>query len=337
MSDTPNLLRRQLLVRCAGALAAFVASPGLSLADEGQVETRKIRFVHAPSICTAPIYLAEELLRSEGIHEVEYLPLGTRNGPLAVGEGRGDFVMWDTPGLIPHLDAGQPIVLLAGVHGGCYELFAHERVRSIRDLKGKSVAIWFVGGGDYILLSSMFAYVGVDPRQDVKWLTGGNTRNAMELFVSGRADAFLGFGQEPEELKERKVGHVIVNTAEDRPWSQYYCCMLAANREFVHRNPVTTKRVVRAILKSADLCAAEPQRAARFLADKLYEPRYRIGFNVVKGLPYNRWRDSDPEATLRFHALRLHETGLIKTEPNQLVARCTDWRFLNELKKELKA
>jgi NitT/TauT family transport system substrate-binding protein len=94
---------------------------------------------------------------------------------------------------------------------------------------------------------------------------------------------------------------------------------------------------MRAILKSADICAADPQRVARFLSDKLYEPRYQIGLNVMKGLPYNRWREADPEATLRFHALRLHEAGMIKTEPNQLVSRSTDWRFLNELKKELKA
>jgi NitT/TauT family transport system substrate-binding protein len=57
----------------------------------------------------------------------------------------------------------------------------------------------------------------------------------------------------------------------------------------------------------------------------------------MKELPYRRWRDANPEDTLRFHALRLYEVGMIKTHPNKLIAQGTDWRFLNELKKELKA
>ena len=35
-------------------------------------------------------------------------------------------------------------------------------------------------------------------------------------------------------------------------------------------------------------------------------------------------------------ALRLHEAGLIKNGHNQIIAPGTDWRFFNELKKELK-
>ena len=37
------------------------------------------------------------------------------------------------------------------------------------------------------------------------------------------------------------------------------------------------------------------------------------------------------------HALRLHELGMIKSNPNQLIAEGTDWRFLNEIKRELKS
>ena len=61
------------------------------------------------------------------------------------------------------------------------------------------------------------------------------------------------------------------------------------------------------------------------------------GLDVLKALPYRRWREANPEDTLRFHANRLHEVGMLKTSPNKLIAQGTDWRFLNELKKELKA
>jgi len=53
----------------------------------------------------------------------------------------------------------------------------------------------------------------------------------------------------------------------------------------------------------------------------------------VKSLSYNRWRSYDPEDSLRFFGVRLHEVGMIKTSPQKLIAQGTDWRFLNELKR----
>src|SRR5262249_26810627 len=156
-------------------------------------------------------------------------------------DGRGDIAMWDTPGLIPHPDAGTPIVLLAGVHVGGYERFGHEQVRALRALKGKTVAIAYVGGGDPVFISSMLADVGITPQPEGTWSAGESTRDAMGLFVEGRADALLGFAQPPEALRLKQGGSVIVDTAQDKPWSQYFCCMVAANRACAQRHPVATK------------------------------------------------------------------------------------------------
>ncbi len=147
----------------------------------------------------------------------------------------------------------------------------------------------------------------------------------------------MAFDPEPRDLRSQKIGHAIVNLLEDKPWSQYFCCMIAGNRDFVRANPVATKRVIRAILKGAEICTNEPERAARYVVDKGDEKRYDVALEIIKTLPYRRWRDANPEDTLRFHALRLHEVGMIKSTPQKLIAQGTDWRFLNELKKELKA
>jgi NitT/TauT family transport system substrate-binding protein len=109
--------------------------------------------------------------------------------------------------------------------------------------------------------------------------------------------------------------------------------MVVANRNFVNNYPIAAKRALRAFLKAGDICAAEPERVARYLVDRGFEQRYSVGLEVLKSLPYHRWRDSNPEDTLRFHGLRLHEVGMIKTNPQRLIAQGTDWRFLNELKK----
>jgi NitT/TauT family transport system substrate-binding protein len=113
--------------------------------------------------------------------------------------------------------------------------------------------------------------------------------------------------------------------------------MASMPAEFVEKYPIATKRAMRAILKAADLCDSDPLKVARFLSDKLYEPRFPIGLEVVKSLPYNRWRESNPEDTIRFHALRLHEVGMIRNSPNKVIEQGMDLRLLNELKRALKA
>jgi NitT/TauT family transport system substrate-binding protein len=159
----------------------------------------------------------------------------------------------------------------------------------------------------------------------------------MELFANGGTDAFLGFPPEPQQLRARRIGRVIANTTVDRPWSQYFCCMLAGNTGFVGDYPVATKRAVRAILKATDMCATEPERVAQGLVGGGFTPRYEDALQALGDLPFARWREYDPEDTLRFYALRLHELGFIKSSPNTMIADHTDWRFLNELKRELKA
>ena len=288
-------------------------------------------------ICVAPIYLAKELLRAEGFADVRYVavPGGVASAQVTA-RGEADFLLtFAAPLLIP-MDAGEPLTVIAGAHVGCFELFANDSVQRIADLKGKSVGVQAIGSSQHVFVASMATYVGLDPNQDINWVTSSSPK-PKELFADGEIDAFLGFPPEPQEMRARNIGHVIVNSAIDRPWSQYFCCLVAGNADFIRENPVATKRVLRAILKAADFCAAEPERAAQRLVNGGFTPRYDYALQTLSDLPYDRWREYDAEDTLRFYALRLHEAGMITSSPNQIIAAGTDWRFLNELKRELKA
>jgi NitT/TauT family transport system substrate-binding protein len=70
--------------------------------------------------------------------------------------------------------------------------------------------------------------------------------------------------------------------------------------------------------------------------DNGFTTSYDYALQTMRDVPYSQWREYNPEDTLRFYALRLHEAGMIKSGPQKLLAQGTDWRFLNELKKELK-
>jgi NitT/TauT family transport system substrate-binding protein len=260
---------------------------------------------------------------------------GTVDKPMALASGEVDITLYFSGPFLLQLDAGDAIVMLAGAHVGCFELFGTEQVRTIRDLKGKTVAVIGLGAPEHVFIASMAAYVGLDPRKDITWVTHPPAE-AVQLLAEGKIDAFLGFPPFPQELRAKRIGHVVVNSSLDRPWSQYFCCMVGGNREFVRKHPVATKRALRAILKAADLCAREPERAAQLLVDKGDVSRYNDALQTMQEIPYGKWRDYDPEDTVRFYALRLHEVGMIKGSPQKLIAQGTDWRFLKELKKELK-
>ncbi|HEV8436794.1 MAG TPA: ABC transporter substrate-binding protein [Methylomirabilota bacterium] len=316
--------------------AGFLGLETERAAAEPPPETTRLRLVKIPSICQAPQYVAEALLKTEGFTEVQYVQkAGTLGISEALAAGDADINNHFVAPSIVRVEAGDPIVFLGGLHIGCFELFGTDRIRTIRDLKGKTVGVLELGGSQHVFLSTMMAHVGLDPRRDVQWVTSP-AAESMRLLAEGKIDAFLGFPPEPQELRAKGIGHVVVNSTLDRPWSQYFCCMLLGNRDFVKKHPIATKRAMRAILKATSICAVEPDRAARHLVDKGFTPRFDYALKALSDIPYGRWRDYDPVDTIRFYTLRLHEAGMIKSSPQKILAQATDWRFLGELKKELK-
>jgi NitT/TauT family transport system substrate-binding protein len=328
--------RRRFLASASLAAAAGVLGSRASLAAEPPPETATIRLSRIPGICIAPQYVVEELLRAEGFTDIRYIAVEAGRHSERMARGELDFSLNFAAPLVLSIDAGDPVTVLTGVHSGCFELFANERIRSVLDLKGKSVGVQGIRSIPHIFLAVMATYVGLDPVNDINWVTSPSVK-PKELFADGKIDAFLGFPAEPQELRARNIGHVILNSALDRPWSQYFCCLLSGSRDFVHQHPIATKRVTRAILKATDLCVTEPERIAQMLLDGGFTDRYDYALQALTEVPYDRWREYDPEDTIRFYALRLHEAGMIKSTPQKIIAEGTDWSFLTKLKRELKA
>ena len=334
MMTRRNFLNCMTLVGAANVLGRARSS----LAAEPAPETKRIRLSKVPSACVAPQYVAKELLRAEGFDQIEYVSAGAGGLPMAQALGRGQFdigMNFAAP-LVVALDEGMPIVLLAGVHVGCFELFTSERIRTFSDLKGKTAAILSERSSQHIFLASIATTIGLDPNRDIRWASHPASE-AKQLLAEGKIDAFLGFPPDSQELRAKKIGRVLLNSAIDRPWSQYFCCPIAANHEFARKHPIATKRAVRAILKASELCASDPKLGASAFLAHGFETNPEYALQAIREQSYGKWRDYNPEETVRFYALRLREAGMVKDAPQKLIAQGTDWRILNELKRELKA
>jgi NitT/TauT family transport system substrate-binding protein len=327
--------RRDFLSTLSAAGTAGVLGTTRSFAEEGPPEITTIRLAYYPNNCLAPLLVAEDLLRAEGFTEIRYVPTPEPfKVPQLVARGDVHFANTFAGTLVSHMNDGVPVTALSGVHSGCYELFAHAPIRTISELRGKRIAIQNLSSDGYYYLAIMAAHVGLDPKSDFNWVLSPDGK-PMEFFAEGKADAFLAFPPEPQELRARNIGRVLISTVQDRPWSQYLCCVLYSSRDFVRQHPIATKRYLRAVLKAADYCADEPEKAAQRLVEA--GSRYEYALQTLTEIQYREWRNYDPEDTMRFYALLLHEAGMITTSPNRIIAEGTDWRFLNELKRELKA
>jgi NitT/TauT family transport system substrate-binding protein len=328
--------RRHFLAGAAAAGAArFVGYPTQALAADAPPETTTVRLGQKDgAYCWASLYLAGELLRADGMPDVQYVK----------GDTEVDNTEWLTAGVtdfdfnmpsmhIRSIESGAAIKILAGVHTGCWEIRSNERVAGISDLKGKRVGIWGFDNHPQILLSLMVNYVGLDTARDIEWVIGSSP---MQDFIEGKVDAYLRVVWELPAAHTEEIGHTIASNEVDRPWSQYFCCMVAGNTEYLTKYPQATKRVLRAILKSADFCASDPTSAARLLVDRGFATSYDTALTMFQNTRHDVWRDYDAEDSVRFYALRMKEAGMIKSSPQEVIARGTDWRFLNELKRELK-
>ena len=330
-------MRRSLLKSAAlgGASAVLGLWPDLAAA-EGEPETRRIRLAQNPGICNASQYVAEALLLAEGFTDAQYIKepgIGRSYQRLAAGDS--DMMVAFVANFVLQVDEGAPIVMLAGIHPGCYELFTRGGIRSIKDLKGRKVSIPERNAAHHLFTAMLVTHVGLDPQRDIEWVVQPPAEGIRQL-AEGGIDALMGFPPVPQEMRAKGIGQRILNSVADKPWSQYYCCVVAAHRDFVKKNPIATKRAVRAILKGNHVCATEPEKTARFLVDRGITGNYDYAVQALKEIPYSRWRDFSVEDSVRFTALRLQEGGLIKSNPKAIIAKGTDWHFFEELKRELK-
>jgi ABC-type nitrate/sulfonate/bicarbonate transport system substrate-binding protein len=134
-----------LTLMATAGLLGLHAGP---VAAEPPPETTRLRLPKTPGICSAPQYVAEELLYLEGFTEVQYVEVAiSRDVQRHLASGALDISMTFAPLSIIEVDVEAPIVFLGGVHVGCFELFGTERVQAIRDLKGKTVAVPDQGAG----------------------------------------------------------------------------------------------------------------------------------------------------------------------------------------------
>jgi NitT/TauT family transport system substrate-binding protein len=304
---------------------------------DAPLETTSIRLYSlSPANCIAPQYMAEPFLREEGFTDVQYVPLPLKDALTRLASGEVDFGIAYMALLAPFIDKGAPFVMLGGIHLGCWQVIGTGDIRSMRDFKGKTVSVVSPTFTDGLFLALTLANVGLDINKDVK-VVNNPPSEYPRLLTSGEVDAVVVLPPFSTDLRAKGIGRVIINSVVDPPWSNYYCCTAWANRDWLKNHPVAAKRALRAMMKGADVVDKDPEGTARFMVDRSYTNNFDYTCDLLKEMPYDAWRDYDPVDSVNFYALRLKEAGLIDATPEQILERGTDFRYLDQIRKQLRS
>jgi len=311
---------------------SVMSQPSASL---GPVETTTLR-IGVPPTCDPAYFLAEAYLREEGFTDIQFIK---GNASSAMASGGADLSSLFPPSLAAEVDAGTPLVAVAGLHVGCIGLFAQRGTRDVRALRGKTIVVPNKDPRDfrysYFVVTLLEA--GIDPVRDVNMVEAPAGADLVQMFRDGKSDAVMTALATMDKLRADGGFEMLVDYATEAPWSGQHCCLLTATRSFLDMHPNAARRAVRAILRGNIDARTDLARGVQSMVDRGFTKDYDGVLAHDRTLPYDTWRTVDPEVGIRFFAERLQRANVIKSSADEIVRKGTDWNALRQAKRDLKA
>jgi len=146
-----------------------------------------------------------------------------------------------------------------------YELIVQESVKSVEDLKGKSVGISRVGSASDVAARVLIKGLGLEPVKDVPIIQVGGPTERAAAFRTGR---IVGFPSPPGTIHLAKgMAHrILISTADfqKRYEFPYICSTTTKNYLASHRE--TMKRLTMALIEATHFLKTRKQETMKFIA-----------------------------------------------------------------------
>ena len=148
---------------------------------------------------------AKGFFADEGIHNEVTSTRAMTNGLAALTGGSLNLLGGSPTAFIQAVERGADVVAVAsGQRDPAYSLIARPEIHSIDDLRGHTLAISALNGGDTVVLRKMLATRGMGD-SDVDFTLAGGTPERYAAMVSGGAVAAL--LSQPQDLQARAQGY----------------------------------------------------------------------------------------------------------------------------------
>jgi NitT/TauT family transport system substrate-binding protein len=162
--------------------------------------------------------------------------------------------------------AGAPMVTVAGIYNRTFfELIARRDIKSLAELKGKTVGISRYGASTEYALRFGLKANGIDPDKQIKMLAVGEDAARIAGLQNGTLAAIV--SQVPANFFAHKVGgHTLL------PLGDYLETLLAGvgvSQKKLEQSRDEVKRVIRALLRSLDFMYAQPVEVKGLIRKRL--------------------------------------------------------------------
>ena len=222
-------------------LSIFIFQASVQAAD-------KIRIGYpAPTASHMNSVLAQkkDFFKDAGI-DAEIIRIPSPGSLAALVNGDIDYFSSISP-VVAAAVRGLPVKVVACyMPGPSNTLVARPDVKSVKDLKGKTVAVSTPGGGPTVITKMILKHFGLDPDKDVKLLPFDRDERRLIAMKQGLADAVA--LSPPFNYLAKKEGFVVLAKAYEL--FSYPPSGLAASVKKIRERPEEVKRVIRAGIKA---------------------------------------------------------------------------------------
>jgi NitT/TauT family transport system substrate-binding protein len=231
----------------------------------------KVKIAYNGSTCEAPLYAAyhKGFFREQGV-DVELVKMDFETLKEGLATGKVDFTQGNFKWLKP-IEQGLKVKLAAGVHNGCIQAVVPKNspIKSIKDLKGKTIGVEAIGGGPMILLSIELEKHGIDYKKDVSWKAYPGPQMEQAI-AKGEIDAFGIWDPWGQLAQDKGTFRRIFASNIDKPYKDLYCCFLAVRADLPDKDPALAQAVLKAWLKGVEWVGKNPREAAKIEIDNKY-------------------------------------------------------------------
>lgn len=303
----------------ASLLASCTTSGNKTVSSKANISSTieykfgKAVIAYAGGTCEAPTFVAlhKGFFKEEGL-DVELLQAGFDQLKQGLTSGKIDAAQANFAWFKP-IEQGMNIKLTAGIHIGCIKAVtpANSGIKTIKDLKGKTIGVDAIGGGPMIALSIKLRESGLNPKTDVQWKAYPGPQ-LDEAIKKNEIQAYMTWDPFPQMATDNSNYTKLLDIGTDEPFKNEYCCFVGVNGDLVKNNPQKSAAITRALLKAADWVGKNPREAAQIEADNKY-----VGGDVelnTKLLGSYQWTPSIKQAqdNIKFYIKELKTQGILE-------------------------
>jgi NitT/TauT family transport system substrate-binding protein len=312
-----------ILILIVAALPSVLTAP--ALAQEPGSKGSPIVIGTVRFFGFLPAYKIPEILAKDGLFavNVEFPSATERLEAVAAGYTHFSYAGLTASTILR--TKGKSIVVLSSTNDKGRALMAKPELKSVADLKGKTVAVTY-GSIEHMSLLAELVKAGLDPKRDVKILNMPAYDQPI-AYNSGSIDAFMAF--EPwAQFGLKKFGAKLLTYPYDNPLGTIDSG-IESTEEFVAKYPAMTKAVIKAHVQAVQWYRQNPEEIIKSGVE-----RYKVPEEVMRAAMDNVALSYDIKVdNLKALAKFLKELGYIDREPEW--EKFVNTRFLEEARKEL--